>query len=1253
MFSPKSFVLLAFFVLSFFNIARADAAKSDALVAEAWKAWGENNQQQVESKFTAALKEEPDNIRAHAGLYLLYQMQGKEKQAWESLKNVLNAKENPYPYIYALWLSPVLRHQFYESDRMGLALYNRLAGKADASGILKGMANESLGLYYQGRADLLKSAQHYKNINAVKDWVLIGPFENVSASGFDKAFPPEAEFAPDRTYEGKNGTPARWFRPSALRNDPWIDFRRHYSPEEAVFYANTFIHSPKKQKVQLRVGTSGSVKVFLNDEQLFEYFDENNNDLDTYLIETELQDGWNRVLIKCGHAEISECNFTFRVTDGGGEPIGGLDVSIEAKTYARKPGAPVKIIENFAEAFFQATIKEKPEHFENYVLLAECYLRNDKATEAELILKEAVKRLPRCALLHTLLLEAYSRGEKSDEYYTASEHIYSLDKNIPSALDIRISGHLERSEFDKAEELLKEYEKLMPGSERLYEIKLELFQKKSQVDKVTELLQAALRLYPANWDFVEAEIEQSIESTKKFDRAISLVEKYLTKDYSYEALTTLADLQLLASNEKKWVENYGKAIELDPAVPNAYYQMASSYFKRQDYGNAEKMIRKGISLCPGCSSYWSFLGEVQRVKKETQLSIQSYREALKFNPFDYDARRTLRELEGKPSIFTLFETTDVKRLIAQAPDAKAYPERGAVILLQDTKRVVYPEGSSELSGEWLIKVFNKQGIDAYKEQWIGYNSHTQELAVEKAVVIKPNGAEIKADLNGGHAVFKTLEENDTIYLKWNIKNYNSGRLYRDFWDTQYFNSFYPSVLIRYSLLVPQGYQFQANALNMPKQAVKKETEAGVIHTWEAKNEAAIEYEANMPGLEDIGKVLYVSSIGEWGAIVDWYADLAKAKTRSSYEIKEQIEKLFGGKKEVSDEEKIEKVYNFITENIRYSSVPFRQSGLIPQKARDVLVNKIGDCKDVATLCLSMLNEVGVKGYYVLLNTRDAGQNVSSVPAIVFNHCIVAIETQGGLRYLDLTAHNLPVNTLPQVNSEAHSLLIKPGIKTAGLLSPENAPLGQTTHHTSITIKDDLGVQAQHKSEWKGMTSAYPRYGFRYKSPSEAEKMMTSILSPLYPGVKLTKLEFDGLDAPVASSRATYSFEAPSFLTEAGQFKLLKLPWYDRISMFPAPSQEKRKHPYLFLLYADRLEHRMEIRLPAGYEPLDLTKEIKVSSPVADYQVSFSYADGLITVKREIVRKKYLVTPEEYAEFKQFYNRVIKEDDRSILLKTKN
>lgn len=202
------------------------------------------------------------------------------------------------------------------------------------------------------------------------------------------------------------------------------------------------------------------------------------------------------------------------------------------------------------------------------------------------------------------------------------------------------------------------------------------------------------------------------------------------------------------------------------------------------------------------------------------------------------------------------------------------------------------------------------------------------------------------------------------------------------------------------MLAPEDFTVNHKTQFMPDTPVIKQTADGTLYTWSLNNEPAIEYEYYMPGLEDIGKMLHVSSIENWGFLVDWYSDLARTKTRHSFEIKEAVTSLFSEHKTYSDQQKIKKIYDFITENIRYSYIPFRQSALVPQRARNVLVNRIGDCKDKAALCISMLREVGLEGDFVLLNTRNYGRNEHVLASIAFDHVIVAVETEQGRLYID-------------------------------------------------------------------------------------------------------------------------------------------------------------------------------------------------------------------------------------------------------------
>jgi hypothetical protein len=53
---------------------------------------------------------------------------------------------------------------------------------------------------------------------------------------------------------------------------------------------------------QLRVGVSGSVKVWVNDQQILAEPEERNNDLDAYIQTVKLNKGYNRILVQSGES---------------------------------------------------------------------------------------------------------------------------------------------------------------------------------------------------------------------------------------------------------------------------------------------------------------------------------------------------------------------------------------------------------------------------------------------------------------------------------------------------------------------------------------------------------------------------------------------------------------------------------------------------------------------------------------------------------------------------------------------------------------------------------------------------------------------------------------------------------------------------------------------------------------------------------------------------------------------------------------
>ena len=600
-----------FGLLMFLWITDLSAAtkESELLVAEAWEAWNRNDQVLVEKKFQDAIAADSMNTRAYLGLSILYDFQNKYDKAWMTFRHVTQTEADFYPYLFAVWITPKVNTNYDLPGGGIIELLETIREDPEARGIMHVNANQTLGDYYQLKGQQDRANQNYRNMGTISTWTLIGPFDNLSASGFDKVFPPETSYEVEKVYEGKNSVPAQWFDIDEYDNYFWIRFPFHFSYSHSVFYANTFVYSPENRTVHLRIGTSGALKAFLNDELMIAYFDENNNDLDTYIVETTLQKGWNRFLIKCGFSEISRCNFAARITDTNGNPLKDLRFSTEPRSYPRQVNAPVTVIENFAEAYFKQQIDSYPDHLENYILLADTYLRNDKAVEAELVLRKAVLRAPSCALFYEHLIEAYLRGEKYDGIMTAIEKITGLDENVPTVLTYKITQHLDNENFDEAEKLIAKAKALLPESAWVYEFYIKLYSKKKQFDKIIELNREAYERYPTNSSFVNLEAMLAIQAFRQFDRGIEVYERYLQEHYDANILTILASIYLQQSDLDNWRLAYEKALKLEPSAPGYYYNMATRYVAMQDYDRAEDLFKKVLRISPDNSASWTKLGE--------------------------------------------------------------------------------------------------------------------------------------------------------------------------------------------------------------------------------------------------------------------------------------------------------------------------------------------------------------------------------------------------------------------------------------------------------------------------------------------------------------------------------------------------------------------------------------------------------------------------------------------------------------------
>jgi len=109
----------------------------------------------------------------------------------------------------------------------------------------------------------------------------------------------------------------------------------------------------------------------------------------------------------------------------------------------------------------------------------------------------------------------------------------------------------------------------------------------------------------------------------------------------------------------------------------------------------------------------------------------------------------------------------------------------------------------------------------------------------------------------------------------------------------------------------------------------------------------------------------VSTLSNWKQVANWYAALQSKGLKVSPAIQAEANKLTAGKK--TPEQRLDAIYTYVSEKIRYVALEFGIGGYRAHAASVVLANGYGDCKDKSGLLEALLAAVGIKAYPVLVN----------------------------------------------------------------------------------------------------------------------------------------------------------------------------------------------------------------------------------------------------------------------------------------------
>jgi len=1179
--------------------------------------------------------------------------------SFNNFKLFFDNSTDPYPYFYALSNTGIFTASENYCSPEVEKFCTKISVDPKANCSVQTKALEILASFKEAQNDFDAARKIYNQTCDISNWSTVGPFENVSGSGFNKNFGVLEHPEPDHDFTNKYGSKVRWFDIWEVRNDRWQDMTYFHAVTNSIVYSQTFISSDADKEVLLMTGVSGSVKIWLNDFLIGQESEERNTNQDVYTYKVKLQKGANRILIQTGSSEIDRNNFLVRLADLNGNLCQGVYGSSTYRPYNKASAYETTEYPFFAESFFEKKLSADNNNFIDKVLLLRTYLHNDKIYNSHKILAELKKMAPTSSMISNMATTLAKIEKNTIVEGREKESIKINDPDGYTSLALKCSDAITKEKWDDALEIINQLIKLYGNSPIALSDLYYILIKKKETPRANEILANAYEKYPYYTYFAEAKYQNDLEGIKDVPKSRHKIEEYIENHYSENVLVKIIEAELKKGDKEEAINLYKLIIGNSPIKVGYYLKLAALYTEIHKDNDALDYLNKALKISPHHANLLIKTSDIYERRGDSTKAIQLLQSAVNSYPSYFEGREKLRSMQHKKDIFDSFIKEDVQKLYVEALHNNKYLNDEGVVLLKDAKMVVYPEsGANEQQTEFLILINSQSIAKAFSHYNVPYNSSFQKMTIEKAELLKKDGSRVPAEKEKNDIVFSTIGIGDAVHLIVRVENNYPTELATHFWDAMSFNAPYPTQISRYSMLVPQNKKFDYKFSNQELTPKVDPVEDFYRYVWEEDSIPKIIPEKLMT--DDYDQKITVTSIPDWSYVANWYSDVSTNKTIAGFEVKEKVKELMTGNEKKTKLEKARIIYNYIENNINYSHVSFLQTDFIPQNATKTLDSKLGDCKDLAVLFVSMAKEAGLDANLVLVRTRGSTGDIMPLPTISFNHCIAQLHIRDSVYLIELTSSYLPFASLVPTLINANALSISENgenLHDAQLvkLNTKYHPQNISIRNSALSFTENTGI-LERKIIKIGGEAAGMRSSLKDKTSDEKQKHFTDIGSKEFKkDVIVQNLDFRNLDNLNDSLFFEYKVIVDNFCTEVVGYHVFKIPWTDLSyieTLTTIFSDEKRTYPIDFEYFEVCPEYKetITISLPKGKKIAETPKDVEFNCSAISYSVKYKLAGNKLTAIRDIKFHQDIIKPDQYNEIKEIVAKIDKADKKDIAFK---
>jgi transglutaminase-like putative cysteine protease len=567
-----------------------------------------------------------------------------------------------------------------------------------------------------------------------------------------------------------------------------------------------------------------------------------------------------------------------------------------------------------------------------------------------------------------------------------------------------------------------------------------------------------------------------------------------------------------------------------------------------------------------------------------------------------------------------------------------------------TVTTVFPNGLASRFRQVVFQPLTDEAAAAAREYAFEYQGERQTVVLRAAKVYRADGKVDEAIESGEGSAhnpelsmytsqrtfyvhFPRLAAGDVVELRYRVEDVAPRNEIADYFgEVEYLQSDEPTASSEYVLVAPKGKALHTFASPLPG-LVREVKDDGdrTIHRFAATDVAAAVPEPAMPPWGETLAHVHVSTFKTWDEVGSWYWGLVREQFDVDDEVRRVAREITKGLKD--DREKVRAIYKYATRT-RYVALEFGIEGIRPRRTAQTVARGWGDCKDKATLIVTLLREVGIPSTIVLVRTRLRGE-IEPEPASLapFDHAIAYVPSLD--LYLDGTADHTGSAELPAMDRGAFALQVnegKPKLVRLPVPSAEESVLKRRVEATvaadgSAQFVADTTVSGAFAAQWRQRYLAEAARGER------ATRDLSEDLGPVELAGGKAAVEVNDLEDVEAPVHLRAKGRAPTFgRREADAVSLPVGPAGRLVADLAALST--RNHDVALRALTTR-DEEWTLKLPPGAKVQALPQAVELDSPFGRFSVKVEHAGGKVVVRSTLALKKARVPVGEYAAFRAF------------------